>query len=200
MKNEQIINILLRTSNRPNLFRETLYQIKSQGYNNYNLLVSVDNLHSKEYVEKENIQPILLTKEIRKNENHNPYNLYFNELLKFVKNGWIWFIDDDDKLDTLALQKINKACKNENIIYIFKLFHEYLDRTIPSEFATNNKLIRFADISTQNFIVHSKFKHLINWEPIRGGDFKVINSLSEKIPVQFINDFIYYIKRPQHGK
>lgn len=50
--NNNLINILIRTSNRPNGFARIIDNIRSQTYKNYRIIVSVDNDETEEYVRK----------------------------------------------------------------------------------------------------------------------------------------------------
>jgi glycosyltransferase involved in cell wall biosynthesis len=90
MKNP-VINILTRTSNRPNFFKICFESVSKQTYKNINHIISVDNIETEEYVKKYTDNYIVVKKfdgyipynpiyDVRRPA---PYNLYLNEL----KNG-----------------------------------------------------------------------------------------------------------------
>ena len=73
MAKDIFFNIMVRTSNRPNYFSDCIKSIRSQIYENYKIIVSVDNYFSKKYVEKLNIKPVsinLVKKKIFKTMHH----------------------------------------------------------------------------------------------------------------------------------
>lgn len=99
----QIINILIRTSNRPVYFANCIESIKKQTNRNYKIIVGCDNKEDNYFKEYEHIIydriEAKAEKDIYVNDTrikHFPFNLYFNELYKKVKSGYIMFLDDDD--------------------------------------------------------------------------------------------------------
>jgi len=113
-------NIITRTSNRPKMFRKCVESIRSQSYKNIRHIVSVDDDFTENYVkEYQGLEYIRIDRPKRLREEDFPYNLYLNNLIDKVKEGWIFILDDDDYFcDTHAVKSIiNKAYSNETIVF-----------------------------------------------------------------------------------
>jgi glycosyltransferase involved in cell wall biosynthesis len=95
-----LINILIRTSNRPTLFKRCLDSILSQSYSNVRIIVSVDQ-------EVNYVPQWIETIEVQKHpELKYGYDLYLNDLKALVNEGWYFFLDDDDVLAPNVLSEI----------------------------------------------------------------------------------------------
>ena len=103
-----LLNILTRTSNRPNAFELNKMTVRTQTYPNIRHIVCVDDELSENYVKQYNdVDYIVIDREeIIKKDNsvnpntgkYSPHNLYFNKLMDEVKEGWVMILDDDDRL------------------------------------------------------------------------------------------------------
>ena len=90
---EPLINILTRTSNRPNYFARCQQSIREQDYKNVRHIVSIDNDESKSYVR--GVDTIVRVHPMQYNDTIKilprtrfaPYNLYLNDLLDNVEDG-----------------------------------------------------------------------------------------------------------------
>lgn len=90
---EPLINILIRTSNRPNEFKRCLKSVTDQRYPNIRIIISVDN-DRVDYI-PEGLQVI------RVEANRQLpyfYDCYCNDLKALVTDGWFMYLDDDDVL------------------------------------------------------------------------------------------------------
>jgi hypothetical protein len=67
-----LINILTRTSNRPNGFKRCRESIENQTYKNIRHIVSIDNLNDEEYVKSHNVDYFFMDKEAISKENDIP--------------------------------------------------------------------------------------------------------------------------------
>jgi glycosyltransferase involved in cell wall biosynthesis len=97
---QTLINILIRTSNRPRLFERCLQSIYDQDYPNIRIIVSVDN-DLVDYI-PEGIEVI----KVEKNNAHFGYDLYINDLKAMVNDGYFFILDDDDILAPDVLNKL----------------------------------------------------------------------------------------------
>ncbi|MFA5366479.1 MAG: glycosyltransferase [Dehalococcoidia bacterium] len=178
-----LINILIRTSARPNYFKNCIESVFEQTYKNYNIIVGVDDDESLEYVKKYKCSIVRYDFNDVKIEQKSgdlrygapaKYNLYLNELHKYVKNGYIMYLDDDDKLnDRDALLKISKEIENGNDLIIYRSQFPK-GRIIPSDENFLGKPVLY-DISTLCFCFNSVIKP--EWEGYALGDFRVITFL-----------------------
>ena len=109
------INILIRTSNRPDLFNTCVNSILNQSYENYTIYATYDNMETLSYIKKyPTVNPISV---INKYSGSYHYNLYCNDLLDAVHDGYILFLDDDDMLShNMSLKIINSQLDKNNIV------------------------------------------------------------------------------------
>lgn len=181
-----LINILIRTSGRPNYFMNSINSILSQTYKNYNIIVGIDDENSLKYVSKYDCLIIKYDLNIKIETKLNDinygkpfkYNLYLNELQKYVKDGYILYIDDDDKFnnnDALSLIS-EKIKKGYDLIMYRALFPN--NRIIPSNENFFNKPV-VSDISGICFCFNSKIKP--QWEAYKRGDFRVATYLCKNL-------------------
>ena len=195
-----MVNILLRTSNRPKGFNRVIESLKKQTDQNFNLIVSVDNNETENYVIASGYKcKIKKHKWVqRKHPDHNPYNLYVNTLINEVKLGWYIVIDDDDIIHDNMVAAINTFCVNDDNVYIFKV--GFIGKDIPSY--SFGKSITFGDISSPCIVMNAKNKSIAKWKPIRGGDFHYINDIveSKKLNVQWVDVKYYTIQTPGGGR
>jgi GT2 family glycosyltransferase len=196
-----LINILIRTSNRPNYFNGCVNSIYSQKYKNWNIIIGVDNLNSLSYTQPDkgrdvfyNYDNVIIPKPPNGVEYGIPfkYNSYINDLQDEVKDGYIVIIDDDDKLyDEYSLQKLADAIKTNDDLVFWRV--KFPNRLVPSDdnFGVEPVL---RDISGIGFSFHVKNKEI--WEPYKRGDYRVSKKLYKKIENKiFLNEILTELQR-----
>jgi len=180
------LNILTRTSNRPLGFNKCFNSIKNQTYPHITHLVSYDTEKDLEYLKKYNVKKIKVNKRNDKlpplnNDKrfwYTPYNLYCNDLLSHVGEGWILFVDDDDFLsNSKVIENLMFELNNKNTLYIVKM-RNALNEIIPRLF--KKQKIRRGNIGTSCIVFHSKFKN-IKWDSFKCADFRFIQKLLNTI-------------------
>lgn len=126
-----MINVITRTCNRPNRFRHNVESMKAQKHTDYNHIVCVDNKSTEEYVKHHGYsQYVVIDGDAFREKNkpkeqtkrtYFPHNLYMNECHKHVKDGWVIYVDDDDRLfDKTALDRLNdmiEQCDEDTLIF-----------------------------------------------------------------------------------
>nr|NQU93670.1 glycosyltransferase family 2 protein [Bacteroidota bacterium] len=163
-----LINVLIRTSNRPNYFRTCYESISGQTYNNIRILVSWDNEETKNYLKS--YRKIRKTKVSLSDQQSYPQpdvprgkktvmfppNLYLNRMMQQVKNGFIIYLDDDDVFMTpTSLETIANHISSENDLLFWRVqFPE--GRLIPED-DYFGKPPEFWHISGIGFAFHSKY-------------------------------------------
>ncbi len=188
-----LINILTRTSNRPNGFDICVNSIKNQTYENINHIVSYDDDLDLNYINNYNVSKIKINREeIIKNDKSvnpnnpnfwfSPHNLYCNSLLDEVKDGYIMFLDDDDMLlHENVIEVIVNNIVDEDTILIWKM--QYPDgRLLPDSNSYETKSIRLGGIGSPCFLFHSKWKDFYRWDTYKCGDYRFLEKLYKKIP------------------
>lgn len=201
MKNSNVINILVRTSNRPNFFANCYKSIREQDYKNIHLIVSYDDEKTKEYLDdytvdvkvgfkktdssdmqKQQFVPGYLSKPF-------PANEYFNEMMKHTKPGYIICLDDDNKLTyNNALSRIISKITNENQMLFWRVkFPGYL---IPNNSHFGNPPV-CCQIDTGGFAFHTKYIKYAQWDNYNLGDFRTAMSLYLRISEKtYINEIL----------
>ncbi|ALH22908.1 multiple glycosyltransferase domain containing protein [Chrysochromulina ericina virus CeV-01B] len=176
--NNNKINILIRNTYRPSYFKKCIDSILNQDYKNYKVIMCYDDDYCLEYLEKYKNNPkIEIFKTTEVDKSHQAfYNLYCNQLLDKVENGWIIFLDDDDIIanDKYVFQNINNNLDNENNMLFWKV--KMANKLIYPE--NINKIEKFK-VSSQGFCFNSKFKYLAKWDGERCGDYRFITKLLE---------------------
>ena len=170
-KNKELINIIIRTSNRPNCFKLNIDSIASQSYDNIKLHISYDNEFTNKYINdtlnNSNIEYTLYS--VEKTENDFFYNNYPNILIQNINDGYIIFLDDDDRFTN-----------NNALSYI----NEYLDvnRFLTWNYLRTDKIIgiskgiiKSGKVTSCGFCYHSS--HKSKWELVSNGDYIFVKNL-----------------------
>lgn len=186
-----LVNILTRTSNRPNGFELNKMTIRSQTYKNIRHIVCVDNVETEEYVMYyDDVDYIVVDREglIERDTipdlgtgKYAPHNLYFNPLMAEVKEGWIMMLDDDDRLaNGKVIEKIMDSLPDEDTMAIFQMRFPN-KRPIPAN-GTLEMAPRLGNIGSPCIMFHSKYLEGIEWDGWKCGDFRFIEKIYNKVP------------------
>jgi glycosyltransferase involved in cell wall biosynthesis len=209
-KSTQLINIITRTSNRPNGFARCCESIDKQTYKNINHIVCIDNPADADYVKANNRIPILVDREKLISEDksidpmvgsYSPHNLYFNEIQKEVKEGWVVYLDDDNFFSTEhSLQEIINQIETSSpdSMIFWRIFFagqfvipEMIDRFNPP---------KLYHIDSGCFAYHSKYINDAIWDGWKCADFRVISKLYKIIPRKvFIPKVLITLPVPGNG-
>ena len=187
------INILTRTSNRPIGFDKCAKSVSNQTYDYINHIVCYDNdddlsylnNHDGELVKIDRLE--VIRKDTLPNPNNanfwpSPHNLYCNELLDSVKDGWIMFLDDDDMLmNDTVIEEIVSNIVDEDTILIWQMRYP-TGNMLPDSQSFRNKQIRLGGIGSPCFLFHSKWKDMARWDGYKCGDFRFLKVIYDKIP------------------
>jgi len=168
---QQLINVLIRTSRRPDHFRKCISSVLGQQYSNVRIIVCYDDESCLSYLEQyPTIDKFFVNIE---SEEKYKFNLYCNDLMDKVKEGWIMFLDDDDMLvHPHVLSIINCGLLDEETFLIWKflrpdqaIFHKDIDD------------IRLGEIDTSSFCFHSSHKEAARWGDQQYGDWRFVTEL-----------------------
>lgn len=185
----ELINILTRTSNRPLEFLKLRESLESQTFKNYHHIVCYDCEDSlsylKSYSNLNNVSLVKVEHLTRRTLNEFPYNLYLNQLYDEVKEGWIMFIDDDDRLHDNHSLEVLAHClesipddKKADSLVLWKVLFPHRRTTVPSDRHFGNELVEL-EISSAGFCFHrSQVKHAI-WDGMKEADFRVTKNLHQ---------------------
>ena len=200
-----IINILIRTSGRPNYFKNCIQSIYDQTYRNWNIIVGVDDLNSKKYVQPEKCTLVeydytqynFLVKPVGDEYGKEfIFNLYINDLYNYVKPGYILILDDDDVLyGPNSLKKMTSGIYDNQTLVFWRV--KFTNRLVPSDNNFGGPPV-LRDIDSCGFLFPSSYK--IKWEPYKRGDYRVSRDLYKLVPNKlYINEILTKIQRSDGG-
>lgn len=185
-----MINILIRTANRPNCFKRCIESIENQTYKDYKIIVGNDN--NDEYCQSFN--PVRYERKPIEDwrigtARHFPYNEYLNNLFAEVKSGWVMMLDDDDQF------------VNENSLHAIANHATHEDRFIHWLVDLNFKVVpqkpgkpQLKDTSMIGFCFHSKWLPLIHVAPFKQSDWRIALLLYELCHPIWINQILTKIQ------
>lgn len=184
-----MINILIRTSNRPLYFGACLRSIESQTSKDYRIIVGND---SKEFYHRFDVQYPMLKSNRRYlklargiQSLHFPINLYLNKLMAEVKEGWVMLLDDDDMFaDKDAITKILCKCTTETTAVFWKV--SVGDRVVPEKFG--RPVVK--DISMIGFCFHSKYIPVLQFDEYKQTDYRVADRIYSILDVVYIDEIL----------
>jgi len=196
-----LINILVRTSGRPNYFKNCMTSIYEQNYKNWNIIIGIDDKNSLKYTQSAKGRDIVYDYSktqippAPKNENYGIkfiYNLYLNDLQNQVNSGYIVYLDDDDRFgDKDSLSTLVNNINGEDDFVMWRV--GFPNRLVPSNENFGNRPVN-KDVSGIGFSFN--VKHKVYWEPYKRGDFRVANELYDKIPNKvYIDSVITKLQR-----
>ena len=176
LREERILNILIRTSNRPENFKECIKSVLNQKYKNYKIYICYDKKESLSYLEKykNNDQIEFFFVHTTSKEKYK-FNLYCNELLSKVKKGYVIFLDDDDMFCHDQVFNILNYCMDNKSLLIWNFFRP--DKII---FPRNIKTINLGEIDTTSFCSNiNNYKNCLWWDK-KNGDYNFITKVVKK--------------------
>lgn len=176
LRGDALFNVLIRTSNRPENFKECIKSILNQKYKNYKVYICYDKKESLSYLEKykSNNQLKYFFVHTTSKEKYK-FNLYCNQLMDKVKKGYVVFLDDDDMFCHDQVFNILNYCMDDESLLIWKFFRP--DKII---YPRNIKIINLGEVDTTSFCSNIKnYKNCLWWDK-QNGDYNFINQVMEK--------------------
>ena len=168
-----LINIITRTSGRPDFFRICRDSIQKQTYRKVRHLVSVDDEATLAYVSPYSYRDtdvFKFNRPIRQGEGHLPYNLYINHMLKAVTDGWILILDDDDQLvdESVIKNVVDVILMNRKVNCIIWKTQLGQKSIVPGRSFGNR--IKIGDISSCSTLFHHSLIRDSWWDNGRAAD------------------------------
>lgn len=201
MKNP-LINILVRTSNRPNFFANCYKSIREQDYKKFRLIVSYDDEPTKAYLQDYEVDKLVavegcndwskISSEVFLPgfiEKPFPPNEYFNPLMEHVLSGYVIYLDDDDKfMRTDSLSKIVDKIENERQMLFWRV--QFPGYVVPNNDHFGNPPACCQQASC-GFLFHTDFIKHAQWDGYMYADFRTAMCLFLHIPQKvYINDIL----------
>lgn len=201
MKNP-LINLLVRTSNRPNYFENCYRSIREQTYKNIRLIVSYDDKSTKDYLSNYEMDALIGFERIEDWSGINgevflpgypekPFtpNEYFNRMMEQTSPGYIIKLDDDNKFSSPdSLTRIVERIENKRQMLLWRVqFPGYL---IPDN-QHFGKVPHCCQMDTACFAFHTDYIKFAQWDGYNYSDFRVAMCLFLHIPKKtYINEVL----------
>lgn len=176
-----LINILIRTSYRPEQFARCLESITAQTYRNIRIVVGFDNLHALEYIPKG------IERQMVYADKTLPYyyDVYCNQLKLNTEIGWFFFLDDDDVLSSpTILQELSEHLHVFNEAIICQFLRNGVPK--PADNYIRKRVIAEGKIGLPCLVLHSKHKALSGLDGQKAGDYRYIKEVTDRVPAKFI--------------
>ena len=205
-KSEILINVLTRTNNRPKGFHNCHQSIVNQTYKKVKHVVSYEHEKDLDYIDKYDLVKVKVNKtssDVLVNENDEvfaPYNLFCNDLLDKVEDGWILFLDDDDNFfhNKVLAELVSRIAKaDEDTLFIWQMRYPS-GKVLPLDTHFKKEEIEINHIGSPCVAFHSKHKDEVRWDKWKRSDFRFINKLFNKLAKKvWIKEV--YIQINNHG-
>lgn len=190
-----LINILIRTSYRPEQFAKCLESIRAQKYHNYRIVVSYDRATALEYVPNGiDVYPVVPYEEYP-----YYYDLYCNTLKEKVTAGWFLFLDDDDTLTSpTILEQLFEHLTGPHEAIICQFLRNGVPK--PAHNYIRKNVIQEGKIGLPCLVLHSKHKKLSGLDGQKAGDYRYIKEVTSQVPTKFISLPLVSAGPRGHGK
>jgi hypothetical protein len=188
VQNLPTMNILIRTANRPNYFRECISSIQRQDYPNINVIIGIEegDKATMRYVSEYKYRVVFYKKDSEQpkppSEDYGrwfPYNGFLDKMLSRVSSGYVMCLDDDDEL-----------CGNDTISSIMSQVG--IDKTVYWRTKIGSRIIpkdlgepKRCDITSNSFCHH--ISQSVKWDNFKRGDYRVSSQLWEKTEPIYID-------------
>lgn len=186
-----MINILIRTSNRHKEFSQCIKSIRAQTYKNVRLIISSDK-HKEDYPFVSDVTEGFDRTIHFVDWNGQPYgwNLYCNTLKSHVKEGWFFYLDDDDWLSkSRSLMVISKHLKDPEVGVICQYYRKRMAKpsnlVLEQGYVKPESIIK-GHIGGSAIFLHASQKEIADWQSKKAADFDFIKDVSSKIPLKFV--------------
>lgn len=172
-----LINILIRTSNRPTGFARCLRSIVTQSYPNIRIIIGYDNDKALTYI------PVGLEAVPMFADRSVPffYDLYCNQLKAMVTDGYFLFLDDDDILKPDVLKNI-PLTGNGAIVQL-----QRQNNIVPIDLN-----LRRGQVGMPCLILHHSLNNIAMIPGTGAGDYFWIKSVLEQVTLPFVPMVVVY--------
>lgn len=173
-----LINILIRTSNRPQAFRRCMDSIEAQRYPNLRIIVSYDNVAALQYI---SLGAYVIP--VYRQPGEYSYNLYCNDLKAAVNDGYFLFLDDDDLLLPGCLHQVAPHLTGLGLIVPF--LRNNWQR--PTAVQMRAKVLRKGHVGLPCIVLHHSLKSVADIGSHESADYDYIKEVSEKVTLKWVS-------------
>lgn len=178
---QPLINILIRTSYRPEQFARCLESIAGQTYRNIRIVIGYDDDRAQEYIPDE------LEQYYMAGDPALPYfyDTYCNRLKELVTDGWFLFLDDDDVLTSpTVLRELSEHLSGPHEAIICQFLRNGVPK--PRNNYIKNRIIAEGKIGLPCLVLHSKHREVGALDGDKAGDYRYIKYVTSLVNTKFI--------------
>lgn len=180
-----LFNILIRTSDRPNFFEKCYESVCNQTHNDYRVIVSADNRQTYDYVSTYPVDIVM----VDPMPGHCFWNLYMNQLLRQVAEGWVVYLDDDATMVPGALETISRYADSKKKVIVWK--YQFLSGRIIPEPEFWRKPPQRKHFDTGCFSHH--ISQPVTWVSARASDWRVATQLwNRKLRFVWVDKVLFH--------
>lgn len=188
-----LLNVITRTSDRPNYFKECYKSVQSQK-SPIEHWVTVDNQNSWEYVYLSDVEHVVKVEPT--GTGNCPWNAYLNEAIKNI-NGWVMVLDDDDLFTTpQAAEKILKKLRKKEDVVFWRV--GFPGTLIPDDKHWQQQPTK-GQISMIGMAFHSDWVKEFPFNHQCLGDHRLAQRFWQSGNIQYINETLTKINRSKTG-
>jgi hypothetical protein len=177
-----MINILVRTSNRPELFKRMYASVLAQTFTDWRLVIGFDTDEALKYIP---LHPKIFRVKVNPQREHLFFwNLYCNDLKAQVTDGWFFYLDDDDYL----VSRHSLARIAEHLTIDHGTICQFIrnGKRKPHQIYIDSKKIIRGKIGGSCIFLHHSHKHLADWDGGKAADYRFLKDIEAKLPLQFV--------------
>lgn len=182
-----MINILIRTHNRPEKFQRCIESVQAQTFKDVRVLITCETDDDFEYAECTMLDSGLNFETYLAEPTGRSffYNEYCNTLKSQVKDGWFFFLDDDDYLvNDGVLQELSTHLTDPDRPIICQFLRGGWHKPHHQQIA--ERVFFEGQIGLPCLVLHSKHKELAAIHATESGDYQWIKDVSDKLECLFI--------------
>lgn len=170
-----VVNIIVRTHRRKNGFLNCMKSISDQTHKNIRVLVSVDDEITKNYVDEFNTSTELKMEifEFKKEKISYWFNDYINKMFKYINDGWVMIVDDDNRL-------LSKNCLKVLLDIGNNIKKDHPTVALIFGYFRNDKIV-YRDASSVFFSANILEENPPKMEIKRGGDYNLHKDILKKV-------------------
>jgi|GEM_PF-2890547 hypothetical protein len=186
--NEQkpLINILIRTSNRPKAFLKCLDSIVKQDYRPIRIIVGFDNENALRYIPK-GLETVFVS---ANRDLPFFYDCYLNTLKELVTEGYFYCQDDDDYLINSDILSKLPLTGNGLIVQL-----QRQNNIVPK-----NLNFSVGQIGCPCIFLHHSLKNIADFHGNGTGDYYFIKSVLKQVELPFCPIVVVYSPFRGHGR
>ena len=172
MSNQKKISVILPTYQRPEQLKRAMVSVKSQNYENYEVIVCSDGYSTEDEQLVLSMNDYRFTYDfIEKSQVKNWGHMQRNAMIEKCTGDYVMWLDDDNFIVNDYFSFVNSKFQDDDGLLVFRVNHN-LAGIIPK-----SDSIKIADIDTLNVMVKTSIAKKIKWQLLYDADFYFIHDV-----------------------